>query len=268
MPSPFPGMDPFLESQGWSDFHTRLIAEVSNTLVSGIRPRYEVKVERRVYIETAQEVPDDPRSTVPDLMITTPTRSRRPLGGTAVVAPGVTIEPMVIDMPWSEESREAYLKIRDTLSHRIVAIIEVLSPSNKRRGTTGRRQYLSKRKAVLESTAHFVEIDLLRGGKRMPFVERNPHGDYFAMVSHAGRPVRRATVYAWPMAHILPSIPIPLDPDVPDVWLDLQAVFTTVYDRAGYDYTVRYNRPVRPALSAAEVEWVAGNLPNVTPDAS
>ena len=48
MPSPFPGMDPFIESQCWRDFHTAFLAEVRSALMPQIRPRYVVVIEEDV----------------------------------------------------------------------------------------------------------------------------------------------------------------------------------------------------------------------------
>ena len=69
-----------------------------------------------------------------------------------------------------------------------------------------------------------------------------------------------ASVYAWPLAHGLPAIPIPLAPDDREVSLDLQAVFDGAYDRAGYDYSVDYRRPVTPPLNKAESKWARSLL--------
>ena len=51
MPSPFPGMDPFIESQKWEDFHTRFMTAIGDALVPAVRPKYIVDVERRIYLE-------------------------------------------------------------------------------------------------------------------------------------------------------------------------------------------------------------------------
>jgi Protein of unknown function (DUF4058) len=41
MPTPFPGMDPYVEHPGlWPDVHNGLIAELRNTLEPQPRPRY------------------------------------------------------------------------------------------------------------------------------------------------------------------------------------------------------------------------------------
>lgn len=263
MPSPFPGMDPFIESQGWSDFHTRLIAEISNALMPNLRPRYEVKVERRVYIEPA--LPEGEPSMVPDVAILSPRQEPWSNSATAVVEPSTAVATLEFDMPWREERREAYLVIRDLTSHRLVTIIEVLSPSNKRHGGKGRRKFLAKREAVLDSATNWVEIDLLRGGERTPLRRPWPRGDYAALVARAANLKSRCAAYAWPLAQPIPAIPIPLDPGVPDVMLDLQSAVTMVYDRAGYDYTLRYAAPVQPPLSPAESEWVAEILKRRTP---
>ena len=50
MPSPFPGMDPYLESPTiWPDVHHRLISEIQSTLNPRLRPQYVARVELRVY---------------------------------------------------------------------------------------------------------------------------------------------------------------------------------------------------------------------------
>ena len=53
MPSPFPGMDPFIESQVWKGFHTSFIAVLSEMLVAQVRPRYVVQIEE--YVDPARE---------------------------------------------------------------------------------------------------------------------------------------------------------------------------------------------------------------------
>jgi hypothetical protein len=53
MPSPFPGMDPFLEDPGlWPDVHHELISVARELLGGSIRPKYHVRIEERVYVLT------------------------------------------------------------------------------------------------------------------------------------------------------------------------------------------------------------------------
>jgi hypothetical protein len=43
MPSPFPGMDPYIEQpEVWSDFHTNLVTEIQGQLNPVIHPKYAV----------------------------------------------------------------------------------------------------------------------------------------------------------------------------------------------------------------------------------
>lgn len=45
MPSPFPGMDPYLEGYLWPDFHHRLATEISRQLTPRLRPRYVARLD-------------------------------------------------------------------------------------------------------------------------------------------------------------------------------------------------------------------------------
>lgn len=47
MPSPFPGMDPYIEGPGiWQDFHSDFAAEIRTALNRTIRPRYIAAISR------------------------------------------------------------------------------------------------------------------------------------------------------------------------------------------------------------------------------
>src|SRR5688572_11321974 len=178
MPSPFPGMDPFIEGQAWEDFHHELIAVVRESLMPRVRPRYVVRVEERIYLEHAPEEP--PKVILPDVSVLRRSESAVPPQGGRSGATAVAIEPVIPTMPMPEQVREAYLTVRERETMAVVTVIEVLSPKNKRRGGDGRRDYLRKREGVPESPAHLVELDLLRGGDRPPTVEPLPAGDYYA----------------------------------------------------------------------------------------
>jgi hypothetical protein len=147
-----------------------------------------------------------------------------------------------------------YLLIRLRETMEVVTVLETLSPANKRADGDGRREYLDKREEVLQSRAHLVELDLLRGGVRLPTTTPLPEGDYYAIVSRRQRRPK-AAVYAWTVRDRLPTIPVPLKAGDPDVPLDLQAAFNTVYDRARYDLSLDYEDRLEPPLSAANAEW-------------
>ena len=116
----------------------------------------------------------------------------------------------------------------------------LLSPTNKRRGADGRDIYLEKRQEILDSQSHFVELDLLRGGRRLPIRTKSSLGThYYALVSRRGRRPR-ADLYHWSLRQPMPTILIPLANGDADVPLNLQTAFSVVYDRARYDLSVSY----------------------------
>ncbi len=251
MPCVFPGMDPFIEGYEWEDFHSRLITAISDALVPDLRPDYLVRTERRVYVEHPF---DDPQLIRPDLTVVRHAR-RRTARRSGTASATAVLEPVECTFPGPIEVREKYLVIRKMNSSEVVTVIEILSPANKREGSEGREAYLLKRDEILQSKTNLVELDLLRGGSRLPTIESLPEGDYYAFVCRAKRRLH-ADVYAWPLPHRLPTIPIPLSPGDREASLDLQAVFDGLYDRAGYDYSLDYRRPITPPADKATAKWV------------
>lgn len=253
MPSPFPGMDPYLERPGlWPDVHHRLISVASDLLLPHIRPRYFVRIEERVYVSDE----DDPgrRVIAPDLrLVERPEVGRLPtraegVGGTAVV------EPVEVVTLLTEEVHEARLEIIDRERDQVVTVIEFVSPTNKTANSRGRESYLRKRLEVMTSPTHWVEIDLLRQGQ--PVIRRSgvPSFDYAV---HVSRDERRPRGRIWPirLPDPLPVIDIPLRKDDGDVPLDLQSVLNTVYDRAGYDLQLNYRDESDPPLAPEQAAW-------------
>lgn len=251
MPSVFPGVDPFIEGYEWDDFHPNMISGIQAALIPTLRPAYSVRTERRVYVEHPFREPEIIR---PDLTILEhPRRAAERFARSQANA--AVLEPVDCQMPLPVEMQEKYLVIRRLNAPEIVTVIELLSPANKRSGSAGQAEYLEKRDDVLQSQANLVEIDLLRGGERLPLAGAIPSGDFYVHVCRAKRR-GRVDVYAWTLKQRLPTIPIPLAADDPEASLDLQAVFDSVYDRAGYDYSLDYRQPVQPALDKAAAKWV------------
>jgi hypothetical protein len=257
MPSPFPGMDPFIESQKWEDFHSSYMSGIRDAIVVSVRPKYVVEVERRIYLESRD--PTIPiQAFVADVAVIESSRQdhfpKTGQNGDVGVITETIVEPKICTIPYPEEHRESFLTIRRGSQSEVVTVIELLSPTNKRNGTIGRQQYCDKSSDLLRTNTHFVELDLLRCGERT-IVSNPPMGDYFAIVSRAQRRPS-VEVYGWPLAHRLPIIPIPLAGSDPDVRLDLQAVFDLVYNRAGYDYALDYQQHIHPSLSETEASWL------------
>ena len=253
MPSPFPGMDPFIEMQEWSDFHARYMTVLSELLTPQVRPRYVVRVERRVYLEQPF---DAPGQAIPDVAILERRGISGPTAGTAVLEESTSaITAVECLLPAPEEHREHFLVLRDRETLRIVTLIELLSPSNKRAGSDGREQYLDKREEIVQSQTNLVELDLLRGGQRLPMQTKLPEGDYYALVRRGWRR-RRVSVYAWTLRQKMPPIPIPLQKDEPEPTLDLQAALDLSYDRAAYQDSLDYSQALQPPARPEDADWI------------
>jgi hypothetical protein len=248
MPSPFPGMDPYLEDPRlWPDVHARLITTIAETLLAAIRPAYFVQVEERVYL--GEWTDPGVAVYVPDLQITPTERFSTGRGGGATV-----IDDPILIAHEPVEVHESYLEVKDARSREVITVIEVLSPSNKTPGSLSRKLYLEKRDAILATPTQFVEIDLLRGGQRTPVGGPMPRCDYLASASvRSDKP--RTKVWPMKLNDRLKTIGIPLKEGDPDAALDLQAVLNTVYDRAGYELVVDYKQPCDPPLTPEQAAW-------------
>lgn len=256
MPSPFPGMNPYLEQPTmWEDFHMAFATEIRESLAAQVRPHFFVKLEERVFIHEPTSKERGKFLGKPDIaLFDAGPASDMPV---AVAAPALNkVQSIMVSIPDIDIERHAYIEIRDRKDRQLVTMIEVLSPSNKRYGPD-REQYIMKRSALTYSTTSIVEIDLLRGGPRLPFLEL-PECDYCVTVF---RKPTTPKAEAWPIGlrDELPVIPIPLKGDFPDASLDLKALLNRVYDAAGYeDYL--YESPPEPPLRESDASWAASIL--------
>ncbi len=246
-------MDPFIEMQEWSDFHARYMTVLSELLTPQVRPRYVVRGERRVYLE---HLFGEPEQVIPDVAILERPGVSQSSSGTALLGEtAAAIAPIECLLPEAEELHEYYLVLREQETLRIVTLIELLSPTDKRAGSAGREQYLDKREEILQSRTSLVELDLLRGGQRLPMQGNLPRADYYALVRRGWRR-RRAAVYAWTLQQKMPPIPIPLQQDEPEPTLDPQAAFDLSYDRAAYQDSLNYSQALQPPVRAEDADWL------------
>jgi len=246
----FPGMDPYLEDPLiWRGFHTRFVVYLSDWLRPRLAPRYIAAVEERVYLQG----PD--RDIYPDVWL----RQGEANGATPTLAVASADTPVLVKVP-AGEVHEPFLQILDMSSGQaVVTVIEVLSPSNKWPGT-GRKQYLQKQQEVRESTAHLLEIDLLRTGHHTVAVAEaacralRPY-DYLACLNRAAGLREDFELWRWPLRSRLPRVLVPLAAGDPDVRLDLQEVFAQTYEAGSYRARLPYKEPCRPALNAEDQAW-------------
>ncbi|MDY7078855.1 MAG: DUF4058 family protein [Chloroflexota bacterium] len=265
MPSPFPGMDPYLEEPArWPDLHHRLITYISNALQKQVRPRYHARIGERIYIL------QPPRALYPDvLLVRRPVREPAPAGvyaqdtEAAVTAGDEELQlPVVFTLP-PVEHREPFIEIVHAAGEEVVTVIEVLSPANKASGE-GQRLYHRKQQEILHSSAHLVEIDLLAEGLHTVALPEEgkaslPPHRYLVSVNRATDEYR-FELYPISLQRRLPHINVPLREPDPDAVVDLQAVFTQCYDDGGYEDFVNYRRPPQAMLSPEEAAWVDGLL--------
>lgn len=257
MASPFPGMDPYLEQSAfWAPFHNRLMVGLANRLSPILRPQYYVEVETRSYLDTPE---GELLIGIPDAVVLQGSQSadESPKSSFAESA-GVAVRtmPQIVTVPMPREVKERYLEIRKVGSNQVVTAIEMLSPANKRKGK-GREIYEAKRAAILSSSSHFIEIDLLRSQSPLPIMGASRVGDYYVLVSRANqRP--QAQFYAFTLREELPEFLLPLKADEA-IAVDLQSIFQEVHEQASYDLRIDYTQPVpAPALSEENRDWIEG----------
>jgi len=222
MPSPFPGMNPYLERPNiWRDFHNTYIPALRAELQPRLVPKHYAQIQvhsyRTEWIGDDLEIMDD---------------SKRDN---------------------TLEERYCYLEIIDLESENIVTVIELITPTLKI-GKVNRERYLVKRRRLLDRGVNIVELDLLRAGKRLSYFVL-PQCDYYAMVCRADQHPEAAI---WPvnLHSSLPVIPIPLTPADRAVKMDLQPVFHRIYEGAGYANHI-YRHRIVPPLTPADAAWAA-----------
>lgn len=265
MASPFPGMDPYIEAcHLWEDFHHDLISEIKNSLALVLPKRYVARAGERSYVTlTAKNGVDEYRMQADISVARTPAAapSPDPAAVTALLETAeAQLQPVNMRALVETSFRESFLEIREAHGERqIVTVIEVLSPSNKRFGSEGWFEYLRKRQACLSGSVNFVELDLLRGGRRMPMDDEWPAGPYYFLVCRKTQPLR-CTV--WPASFLrpLPALVVPLTEPDPDVAVQMQPLVNAIYARSQYAVDIDYHQPLRPPLSPVEQAWLEERL--------
>jgi len=252
MQSPFPGMDPYIESKRiWSDFHIDLAAEIRASLNTQVQPGYYATAVTYVAYDVIEVAQSEPRSVSPDVSLWRTGRMPSIPGALAVIDPpqARSLAPVEISV------RLANVEVREAGTDTLVTAIEILSPINKRPGRE-REKYLRKRRELLRSEVHVMELDLLRAGERSPLQIPLPAAPYYVTLARADY---RPYVDGWPIQldARLPVLPVPLRAPDPDVPLDLGVIVQAVYERGGYATRIDYRQPTPPPpLEPTQQAWV------------
>ena len=213
MPSPFPGMDPYLEHPKlWAPFQHQMLACLYQILLPGLVDRYRARVGSRTY----------------------------------------TAEMALFTSVVREDHAEEFIEIRTRSDGRLVTLIEVVSPGNKTT-PAGRAAYLDKRKEATACRAGIVEIDLVLQGKPTLTYSRDglPEYDYAVTVTKSTAP-DRYEIYTATLQKRLPKFKVPLAPDDRDALLDLQAAFARAYDLGNFSSQIDYKGPVPPDVPLSD----------------
>jgi len=260
MASPFPGMDPFIESQGFSTLHGGMIIFMQEALQRRLPDGYYAASQERVWIDTSTWIE-------PDVKISRSVKKKSPRSAVTGAAVATLAKPIIVSVVQDEHTEnflDIYKKKGD--KKRLVCSIEILSPTNKTPGEKGYKAYRRKQRGILRRRVHLVEIDLLRAGKHttavpLDFATQDAgEFDYHVCVRRFNR-FAEFDVYPILMQQPLPTIAIPLLPADGDIEVDLQAIFQRAYDAGPYQRAIDYRTDkIEPPLTKEQDEWMRGVL--------
>lgn len=255
MESPFPGMDPYLEAPSlWPDVHHRLITTMGDQIQAQLLPGYRAVITPYLVFESIEIAPV--RRAVPNVAIV----ERNTLAVSRDAGAALAEVPLTLPALMTVPVEYARIEIRTVRDQVLVTAIELLSPANKRPGTDGAEAYEKKRQELFASTAHLLELDLLRAGQRPQVARPLPEAPYFIFLS---RMQRRPNIEIWPLSLREPirPVPVPLRHPDPPVALDLGAAIHEIYRRARYDLEIDYREPPPPPeLSPEDAAWLDAHL--------
>ena len=256
MPSPFPGMDPFLEAH-WGDVHTTLAASIRSALRAQLPAGLVARIEERVLLEIVYEDEEGTlrESVYPDVgAFELPSSEYSPEASAASVA---VATPLFMDTKYVLRTQRT-VNIIETKGMRVITAIELLSPRNKI-GSQNRAAYLTRQEMQLDAGVSLVEIDLIRQGKHVlycPPIGRRGH--YAISVVRSWKPTR-AEVYPARFDAPLPVINVPLRERDTDAILDLQPLLERAYIDGDY-HVLDYAEPLTPPFTVAENRWLRSRL--------
>jgi hypothetical protein len=253
--SPFPGMDPYLEGEMWQEFHQTLANQVRAQLMLLLKPKYVALLSKHYIIdELGLSITGKSRKQefYPDVHVSKVKEA-------AIDYETIALPAVELVSPVPEKVPILNIEIREVPERRLVTVIEILSPVNKR--GKGFQKYIKKRTKLLQTSTHLLEIDLLRAGERIPLVGGElPSAPYYVVLSRFNR---RPHTEVWPvqLRDPLPTVPVPLLPPDPDVPLALQPAIDACFELVRYhERLLDYTQSPPPPLSAEDLEWAESVL--------
>jgi hypothetical protein len=261
-------MDPYLEAPDiWPDFHDALAGRIRALLNESLPSPYYARLQMRPEMGIVLEA-GGPHRLVPDVTVVRQPRADRSTPAAGLLdRPRTTTTEGVQVRVRTDPLKHHFVEIRDTArGHRLVTLVEIVSPSNKRPGPD-RRAYEEKQREILESPTHLIELDFLRGGKRLfPYpelfgVEEKLDCDYLVLLNKSTERQDRwmdYTLFPIDVRDSLPCIPVPLSERDPAIPLDLQVAARQAYLEGPYRRMFDYSVPPVPPLPEEDLEWARG----------
>ena len=217
MPSPLPGMDPYLEDESlWPVFHHQLVMCLYQILLPMLVDRYRARVCQRCYVT----------------------------------------EQALFTSVLRQEHHEDFIEIRQRSDGRLITLVDVVSPTNKL-SSAGRTAYLAKRCEGKSANANLVELDLVLQGQPTLEYSRDglPDWDYAVTVTRSTQS-ERYEIYTATLQKRLPRFRLPLAADDRDTVLDLHTAFTRCYDQGGFQMKIDYQKDPATPLPDSDRRWL------------
>ncbi|MEM6838349.1 MAG: DUF4058 family protein [Cyanobacteria bacterium P01_C01_bin.120] len=172
---------------------------------------------------------------------------------TSLGTAALLMAPRRVQVPLPIEVTERFLTVRLVKTNDVVCILEILSPANKRPGER-RIAYETKRRKILGSATHLVEIDLLCDGESMAIA--SPGQKTYSILVSISRERLHAALYEFALADTIPAFPVPLKTGDAAAIVDLQPLLNNLYTRARFDLAIDYGQLLKPALSKENANWI------------
>lgn len=247
MAYPFAGVDPFIEYDNWPGFHLLLCGELIRQLNRRLPPGFVCRGEVNFGLSVGQEGALGVR---PDAAIHASPDSRSVAEKSSTIYSPATSSAVLTEL----QDKHRFLQVLEQATGRVVAIIEILSPSNK--VGDGLIRYLRKRQHYIQTGLSLLEIDIVRQG----------HRHYEELLDYPDTPYAVFTYDAYDttcriwsvgLSDKLPVVPLRLAAGA-EVAVDVQVAVEEAWQAGGYAQTfAAYEvRQIGDGLDEVERRWL------------